>query len=253
MMVFRLMAAAAESLSTAVESIAAGKIAGFVGALAAQGMQAALAVQSWFGSLDWLFVEWRTALLLVHLAGLVVGLGAALLMEIRLLPHLRTRPLERRDLAWLETGGTCVKVGLALLWLSGVALVALGWMKNPDILLNPKLHAKVVIVVLLSFNGVVLHQLVLPYLRGRVGRTILGGASRAQLAGLMASAALSRVSWQAGAYLGMARELNFTVAASDILGLYGLLVLAAWGVATLANRLLRPAAEAHIPAGQPVA
>ena len=246
MMIFRLMDAAAETLSATLGSIDIGKIIGFLVALATLGMQVALTVQAWFGSLGWLFVESRTALLLLHLAGLVVGLGAALLMEIRLLPHLRARPLERRDLAWLETGGTCVKVGLGLLWLSGAALVALGWMNNPDILLNPKLHAKLVIVVLLSVNGVVLHQLVLPYLRGRVGQTILSGASRAQLAGLMGSAALSAVSWQAAAFLGMARELNFTVAAGDILGFYGLLVLAAWGLASIANWLLRPAAEAPV-------
>ena len=253
MMIFRLMDAAAESLSAAVGSIDTGNIAAFLGAVAAQGMQVALAVQAWLGSLGWLFVDWRTALLLVHLAGLVVGLGAALLMELRLLPHLRSRPLEWRDLDWMETGGTCVKVGLAVLWLSGAGLVALGWMKNPDILLNPKLHAKLVIVVLLTFNGVGLHQLVLPYLRRRVGQTILGGASRAQLAGLMGSAALSVVSWQAAAYLGMARELNFTVAAGDILGFYGLLVLAAWGLAALANRLLRPVARARTSASAQMA
>ncbi len=250
MMVFRLMSAAAESVSAALGSIDYGRIDTFFAGLSAQGMQAALAVQAWLGSLGWLFIEWRTALLLAHLAGLVVGLGAALLMEIRLLPHLKARPLERRDLAWLETGGTCVKVGLALLWLSGAGLVALGWLKNPDILLNPKLHAKLVIVVLLTANGWVLHQLVLPYLRSRVGHTILGGASRAQLAGLMGSAALSLVSWQAAAYLGMARELNFTVAAADILGFYALLVAAAWGLATVTNWLVRPAAEARIAMAQ---
>jgi hypothetical protein len=212
--------------------------------LFAQVMQAANAVQAWLGSLGWLLIEWRTVFLLAHLAGLVVGLGAALLMEVRLLPHLRHRPLERRDLDWMETGGTCVKVGLALLWLSGAGLVALAWLKNPDILFNPKLHAKLVIVGLLTANGWVLHQRVLPYMRRQVGRTIFAGASRAQLAGLMGTAALSLVSWQAAAYLGMARELNFAGAAADILWLYVLLVLSAWGMAGMTNWLVGVQAKA---------
>jgi hypothetical protein len=179
----------------------------------------------------------RTILLSTHVAGLALGLGTAAFLDLRMLPALRRRPLAAADLALLEAGGRAVAAGLALLWISGIGLVYLAWRADPGFLGNPKLHAKLAIVAVLTLNGLALHALVLPMLRAGVGRPALDALDPARCAVVLGCGAVSAVSWAAAFLLGMARELNHVVPAASILQAYALALLLAWAGAGL---LMRP-------------
>lgn len=54
------------------------------------------------------------------------------------------------------------------LWLTGAAVIGTDYLeKGMSYFANPKLHAKVIIVLLLTFNGMLLHRYVLPALLRR--------------------------------------------------------------------------------------
>ena len=178
----------------------------------------------------------RTILLSAHVAGLGLGLDTAAFLDLRLLPALRRRPLAAADVALLDAGGRAVAAGLALLWISGIGLVHLAWQQDPGVLGNPKLHAKLAIVGILTLNGIALHALVLPLLRAGVGRPALDALDPARCAVVLGCGAVSAVSWAAAFLLGMARELNHVVPAASILQAYALALLVVWAGAGLLTR-----------------
>jgi hypothetical protein len=87
--------------------------------------------------------------------------------------------------------------------------------------MNPKLHAKVIIVVLLSYNGLLLHRLVLPALQ-KAGSLLNLGFSARMLALFCGS--LSAVSWMYAAMLGVGRPLAWKYSLSELLMAYPVLI-----------------------------
>lgn len=154
----------------------------------------------------------RTFLLVVHVGGLALGLGAALLLDLFLGRHLYGSPLQQSTLDLLHFGGKVVTVGLALLWISGIGFLVLYGIETPEKLANPKIWAKLSIVVVLTINGFALHHLALPRLERRVGRVVLREAScSSDTLILLAIGSISFVSWISAFLLGMVRELNGVV------------------------------------------
>jgi hypothetical protein len=177
-------------------------------------------------------IEPRTALLILHAMGFALGLGVAIFLDVHMLRVLKgQRRVEATDVALLRTGSALVAVGLALLWLSGAGLTTLAWEHNPAFLDNPKLHAKLCIVMALTINGVLLHRVVLPHVEAQVGRGLFDEAGLGRRTLLVTCGAVSVVSWTASFLLGMVRELNFTVSAVTILGVYALALLLALAMA----------------------
>lgn len=191
--------------------------------------------------------EPRTILLTVHVAALVLGLGAAVVLDLHLLRVLRGgRALRALDLELLGLGERLAALGLVVLWLSGAGLVALAVAADPAALENPKLLAKILIVAALTANGLMLHARVLPRVRAGVGAPLFArmGAGDVRLA--LAGAAVSATGWGAAFLLGMLRELN----GRGSVGLY----LALWAAAAVAAAcvagLLRPAAARSATVGR---
>lgn len=197
----------------------------------------------------------RTLLLCLHGAGLVLGMGAAVFLDAWLLRRLRAgQSLGRGDAEVLRVGSHLVVAGLALLWVSGLGFLALAWTSmgealpeawrtDPALLGNPKLHAKLAVVVLLSVNGAVLHRHILPHLgTGMGGGPIggpLGGLPRRQRALALACGAVSGSGWLYAYLLGMVRELNHVVPAEALLGAYLALLLLALAAALLLHAPVR--------------
>jgi hypothetical protein len=177
-------------------------------------------------------LEPRTALLILHAMGFALGLGVAIFLDVHLMRALRgQRRVDASDLALLRTGSTLVAAGLALLWLSGAGLTWLAWERDPAFLGNPKLHAKLAIVLALTLNGVLLHHFVRPHVEAQVDRGLFEGHGPGRQAMLLACGAVSVVSWTMSFLLGMVRELNFVVPAATILGAYALALAAAMALA----------------------
>ncbi len=166
----------------------------------------------------------QTPLLLLHLLGFAFGVGASTILDLRILRLLSGQAVTEKDVAYAELLGKFVRIGLALLWLSGLCILVRAAYVNPDLLSNPKLHAKIVIVVLLTFNGVLVERIALPLLHRQRGRPLFEGVSVQRCAFMLGCGVVSATSWYVPFVLGVARELNFGPSVALILGVYAALV-----------------------------
>jgi hypothetical protein len=175
----------------------------------------------------------RTGLILVHLLGLVLGVGSTVIMDLYFLRHLRRMPLDSTALALIQLGSRLVVAGLVLLWLSGIGFLLLYFHTDPGKLANPKMWAKITVVAMLTINGWFIHHRTIPALNARIGSTILKDGRMETMLFFMVPGALSFSGWSFATVLGTVRELNFVTPAETLL-LAFFLFLAAVTTATFA-------------------
>lgn len=166
----------------------------------------------------------RTGLRFLHFIGLAAGLGGATMLDLLLLRFFVTGPVSAERAAVVEFAARVVDAGLKLLWLTGFGFLLLYALSDPLKLQNPKVHAKLMVVLILTLNGFFIHAVILPHLRRQAGRPLFQGMGRMQRALFAASGAVSAVSWYTPVALGVFSQLNFAVPALLILTCYGLLI-----------------------------
>ena len=155
-------------------------------------------------------------LLFFHLLIFALAMSEVLHGDLQL---LRCRSL---DPHWLEHISRRMLILLALLWLSGVMLLAITASANPAALLtNAKLATKVVVVAVLTLNGVLLHTIAFPMM--------LRGARVAALASIFG--AISTGSWLYASFVGVSRVIAPEMSLLMYLGLYGVVVSGGVGIA----------------------
>lgn len=161
-----------------------------------------------------------TVLTGIHLLGICFGLGGATMLDFWILRWLRWGDLPGEIARIFGYVSKVCSVGLALLWLSGLGFLALYAVESPDKLANPKLWAKLTIVLVLTLNGFAISSIVLPSTLGDLRRPILDGVSGRRAAAFLMSGAISGVSWYSAFALGLMREFNGTVAYGLLIGLW---------------------------------
>ena len=151
-------------------------------------------------------------LVFAHLLAASMALGAIVATDLRLLSKLSQDRL--RIAPPNEFVARIVMVALLLLYVTGGALVWQGSFERADYLSNPKLQAKVLLVILLTLNAFVLHRLTFPRLaRGR--RVARWHAADWILVAV--PVAMSNFLWMFVAFLGVARPWNYGMPLRDIL------------------------------------
>jgi hypothetical protein len=173
----------------------------------------------------------RMCIVYFHLLACCVAIGSVFMSDLRLVRALLRGGIGQTDPGHLWELHHTLSIALAALWATGVALVGFDvWTKGADVLLNPKLQAKIAVVVLLTLNGIVLHRRVLPALEraGSLMRMHLGPRLFAIFIG-----AVSAASWLYAALLGVGRPLNFKFSVGKILAGWPLLVTAGFCAMTL--------------------
>ncbi|WP_245442611.1 hypothetical protein [Methylobacterium terrae] len=168
-----------------------------------------------------------TLLVAVHLIGLCFGLGGATMLDFWILRWMRWGSLPGEIARIFLFVSKVVSVGLGLLWASGLGFLAVYAVEAPDKFDNPKLWAKIAVVLVLTINGLLIHAVVLPGVLRDLSRPMLDGVSGRHTAIFLVSGAVSGVSWYAAFALGLVRELNGTVPAALLLALWLAAVLAA--------------------------
>jgi hypothetical protein len=169
----------------------------------------------------------RMGLVYLHLIACCLAIALVLSNDFAAVKDLvradaDSRWAHRSDMSGLQAA---VLKALLALWVTGATLVTLdvkfdgGW-KHFE---NPKLQAKILIVVLLTLNGAVLHRFVLPWLQeaGALLHLPPGKMALAQFSGVV-----SGVSWLYAAMLGTARPLAWKYSLSDLMVAYPLLIAA---------------------------
>jgi hypothetical protein len=162
----------------------------------------------------------------LHLLATCTALGAILATDLRLLTRLRDPTFRVAPPNGFVA--RLVSCSLAVLYLTGGVLIAMGLSERADYLQNQKLLAKLAIVALLTLNAFALHLITFPWLSQ--GRRIKVWSARVCL-GVALPLAVSNALWMYAAFLGVARPWNFTMAGSTILELALAITLVAWGAA----------------------
>jgi hypothetical protein len=166
----------------------------------------------------------RLAVLYVHLIACCVAIGLVLTHDIAMVKALlQGKGPAQEDPHVLETLQSTVAVALAALWVTGVAIVALdASVKGWEYFGNPKLQAKIGLVLLLTANGVLLHQTVLPMMQ-KAGSLLQLNFDQRLLT--VFAGAVSGVTWFYAAFMGVARPLAWKYPLLQLLGAYPVLLL----------------------------
>ncbi|UUX96014.1 hypothetical protein [Aquabacterium sp. J223] len=154
----------------------------------------------------------KLLVLYVHLLATCCALGSLLATDLRLLGRLLHKPSRIGPPNGYVT--RLVGVSLVVLVASGLGLIAFGLQERADLLHNPKLQAKLLLVGLLCANGWVLHRHTFRKLAKK--RPPRGLLARLMLA---VPVALSNSLWLYIAFLGIARPWNFSRSLAEVLAI----------------------------------
>lgn len=182
----------------------------------------------------------RTLLILMHLFGLVVGMGAAVFLDVYMLRHLYRDPVTPATVAVARIGGQLASIGFAALCVSGVGFLLLYAGVAPGKLENPKMWAKVMVVALLLLNGMNIHEQILPQVEAAIGRPLLAGRSLRDAFMFLMAGSLSMVGWAFALVLGTVREFNFVYSGQLFLGFFFISLLLALGAGCALHRWMQP-------------
>lgn len=187
-------------------------------------------------------MEIKTLLLIAHVLAVAFGVGGALMLDLRLLRHMRGRPLRLADVAMVEFLSHFVKGGVIGLWATGILIMSIAPDGPASVFAVTKVQAKLVIVVVLTLNALFIETLALPLIKRNAGRCLFDGVDEKQRSLLIAFGVTSGVSWLLPFVLGLAKELN-PVSAGAILATYAVIlvvgILFAQAAVRLAYRLGR--------------
>lgn len=169
----------------------------------------------------------KNFLVFIHLIAMALAVARMLEFDLR---FLRTahRPLSAEMRQELARTQRLMSLTLAVLWASGLGLVALAAAQDPQALRNEKLWMKGLTVLCLTLNGLILHRVAFPVLQGPQAFLALPWRART---GLTLCAVMSSVSWLFASFLGIARSWNHTATFPQLLTLYLSLLLLAGAAA----------------------
>jgi hypothetical protein len=180
------------------------------------------------------------ALVFCHFLAAALALGAIVATDLRLLSKLAQDRV--RIAPPNEFVARIVIVSLVVLCLTGGALVLQGALASPATIANPKLQAKILLVLLLTMNAFFLHRVTFPRLaRGR--RIARWHALDWVL--IAVPVAASNALWLFVAFLGVARAWNDAVPLGDVLAVGAAVFLVAQtgvvAILVVAGRPIEPA------------
>lgn len=167
----------------------------------------------------------RNALRILHFIGLAFGIGAATMLDLIVLRFFIYKKISPAAFDIFKFGSGIVSIGICILWLSGFGFLAFYALVEPIKLTNEKVWAKMVIVLILTINGLIIHKSILPVLKSQVGKRVFEGLDMTERRKLVTVGTISVVSWYAPLIIANLSSLNFTVPALQILSAYALVLL----------------------------
>jgi len=185
----------------------------------------------------------RLGMVYTHLIACCVAIGMVLTSDFAMVKELlRGEKSHLQDARHMQSLKRTVSGALQVLWFTGISIIWIDMTEHGlSYLLNPKLQAKVAIVMLLTFNGMLLHSLVLPSLE-KAGSLLDLTFNRRMFA--LFAGALSGVSWFYAAMLGVGRPLAWKYSLAELLAVYPVLIVGGFMMMTLLTQWAR-AREQH--------
>lgn len=173
----------------------------------------------------------RTILIVGHLVGLVVGLGAATIADILFMNCLLKNRMSSDQYKFLKLVTDVVVAGLGILLVTGFGFILLYKFTDPNLIMNPKMWGKVAIVFVLTLNGLAMHEFILPLFEHNLNRPLFSVPRiRRNKFFLFACGGVSFTAWYSAMILGVWKQANFAFSAQQIFLTY--LAIAAVAVLT---------------------
>lgn len=149
-------------------------------------------------------------LVIIHVIGAVIGVGAATMGDILFFKSLKDGALEKKELEFLKTISAAVWAGLFILVFSGFGFFLVYRVSFPEtgLIYNPTYLIKLTIAAVIFFNGLFMHWKVFPLLESQVGRTLNNPDFLSRAQPVFTSGAISIVSWYSALILGAARGID---------------------------------------------
>ena len=162
-------------------------------------------------------MDWYTFLIIIHLIGTVLGVGGATFSEIFYLKAKKDGVIEPLEIDYLRTIYFILRIGLFILVITGFGFLLFYRLNGyGEGLLNPKLWAKLAIVVILILNAFLIQVKKIPMWLG---------------------ASVSLTSWYGAMILGSWRTLDASFASIIIVYIIAVFIMA--GILKLIKRYLK--------------
>jgi len=157
--------------------------------------------------MEWLDI--RTVYNLIHLLGVAIGAGGALLSDFLFMAMTKDKKLDKSEFKVLKAGGFFVWIGLSLLVISGVLI----FLTDPVRYINSsKFILKMFVVLVLIINGFIFHIIHIPRLKNIISKNMSRSKSFLKESRHMyISGAVSVVSWLSALVLGGLRSIPYTL------------------------------------------
>lgn len=179
----------------------------------------------------------KTMLIAGHLVGLAFGVGGALTLDTIAFRYFFLDRITVEKLILFRFIARLVTVGLVILWVTGLGFLWIYWQYQPELLVNQKVWAKLVIVVVLTINGHFLHHRVFPIMDRNLGHHLFYKVTVDEKAMMFSLSSISIISWGFPLVLGIARSLNFNASIENILAFYFLMLSSTCLVMLIAFKL----------------
>jgi len=149
----------------------------------------------------------QSALLLIHLFGIILGAGGVFVSDGIFFTALKDRIISGDELRILRSAAHVIWIGIILLVISGIGL----FLQDMERLsTSAKFISKMMVVLVIIINGSIFHFVHLPFIHGHLGKALAtkrkpGKAPLIPL--VLVSGVVSVISWTASVVLGSMRSI----------------------------------------------
>lgn len=163
----------------------------------------------------------------MHLLSFAGSFGLVIFSDFLMLEFPLRGFISKSNLDLISKASKAISLGLFVLILSGLSFLIYYKFKSPELLSNPKLYSKMLVVTILSLNGVWLHKRGIRLLGQFEDKKELSTRDIPIIRRLMMAGAVSAISWWTAFIMGTFRELNFRFSFTLLTGIYAIAVFAA--------------------------
>ena len=162
------------------------------------------------------FIDIKTLFIIGHIVGAVLGAGGAFVSDAIFFSTVKDGIINKTEMRFISLGSRFVWGGLIILIISGIGL----FFTNPIYYIaSTKFISKIIIVGIITINGIIFHKLHIPVLKRSVGSKLINSKEFIKRSNiLMISGAVSMVSWVATLVLGSLKKIPYGI--DTILSVY---------------------------------
>jgi len=170
-------------------------------------------------------------ILVLHLIGVVIGAGGALVSDALFFGAIRDHHIEKTELKLLKTTGRLIWIGIGILIISGFIMLM---MRDFAFLYDAAFQVKMIVVGIIILNGILLHKVHMPFLKKLsktcdIDKNIAHNFHNWKSFKLMfVSGSVSAISWLTVIVLGSMRtlDISFGVILISYLLIFGFAIIA---------------------------